>query len=419
MNERCGGWRRSGGSRVAVAALVVACTLPACFSRAKKQHLIVEREFVLVQGRVEWEPPVTGPVLLFASAPDQPEKVYGYKVIEEPREFRLRLPRGESYSLWAVEDADRDLLCDPDERGTQPVTLELHEEITDLVVRIEADSRTPLTAVFDVQESVLGHVLELEKTFANTGTIVDLSDERFSKEWAGKGIGAPITFLIEVGAGTYMLQEYDPNRIPVLFVHGSEGSPRDFSYLIDNLDDRLQPWVFHYPSGFGLRQIASHLNDTIEELHVRHGFEEMYVVAHSMGGLVSRSFLQRNAGNAHDYITKFLTISTPWQGHSAARMGVRVAPDAVPSWHDMVPGSEFQVEILGTPLPEQLEFWLFFSYKGSSMFTGGADDGSVAVQSQLAHSVQGEATRVHGFNESHTSILTSDEVMVRVNEFLQ
>ena len=407
------------GTAATVLLVIAAGSMSGCFSRAKKERLDAEHDNVRVEGRVEWSAPVTGPVLLFVSAVGEPETIYGYRVIEEPREFEFALPRGRSYSLWAVEDADRDYRCEPGDRGSESLIHDAVDDVQGVVVGIEADSRTHLTETYDARESPPVDLLVMARSFANTGTVVELTDERFSTEWADKGITAPVTVLLEVGAGTYMLQEFDRKRIPVLFVHGAGGTPRDFTYLIEHLDDRLQPWIYHYPSGFQLREIAEHLNDTIEELHVRHRFEEMYVVAHSMGGLVSRSFIQQNASNGHAYVTRFLTISTPWHGHSGATMGVRFAPDSVPSWHDMVPGSEFQVEILETPIPESLKFQLFFSYKGSSMLTEGADDGSVSLHSQLAHSVQQEADTVYGFNETHTTVLSNDEVVARLAEFLR
>ena len=53
------------------------------------------------------------------------------------------------------------------------------------------------------------------------------------------------------------------------------------------------------------------------------------------------------------------------------------------------------------------------------MFTEGADDGSVALSSQLDLGVQHEAGRMFGFNESHMSILENIEVANLVNDFLR
>ena len=53
---------------------------------------------------------------------------------------------------------------------------------------------------------------------------------------------------------------------------------------------------------------------------------EIMVVAHSMGGLVSRGFLQRYRAGGKAAIPLFVSIATPWDGHKAAELGVKTAP---------------------------------------------------------------------------------------------
>ena len=55
-----------------------------------------------------------------------------------------------------------------------------------------------------------------------------LSDPRFDRDNGRMGLWEPFDFLLEVGAGVYMLEPYDPSRTPVVFVHGMGGSPREF-----------------------------------------------------------------------------------------------------------------------------------------------------------------------------------------------
>jgi hypothetical protein len=52
------------------------------------------------------------------------------------------------------------------------------------------------------------------------------------------------------------------------------------------------------------------------------------------------------------------------------------------------------------------------------MLLKGADDGSVALRSQLDPRAQSEAARCFGFNENHVSILFSKEVIRRHKEML-
>ena len=103
-----------------------------------------------------------------------------------------------------------------------------------------------------------------------------------------------------------------------------------------------QPWVFLYPSGAALPEVSLFLTDTIASLRLRHGFERMAVVAHSMGGLVARDFiLLHHERSVRDPVDLFVSISTPWGGVPSAAAGAARSPFVVPSWRDVAPGSPF------------------------------------------------------------------------------
>jgi len=53
----------------------------------------------------------------------------------------------------------------------------------------------------------------------------------------------------------------------VLFVHGINGTPRDFKAIIQGLDRKsFQPWVLDYPSGLDLRALGDGLVGILAEL---------------------------------------------------------------------------------------------------------------------------------------------------------
>lgn len=151
-------------------------------------------------------------------------------------------------------------------------------------------------------------------------------------------------------ASLYFLEPYSADKIPVLFVHGINDTPRTFSYLIENLDHAyFQPWVVYYPSGAYLDNIAGALDQMLQRLHAEYKFEKLAVVAHSMGGLVSRSFIFKHVENTRSYtIPLFVSIATPWDGHAAAKLGADYAPTPVYSWIDMNPGSRFLTRLFYT-----------------------------------------------------------------------
>ena len=101
--------------------------------------------------------------------------------------------------------------------------------------------------------------------------------------------------------GIYMLEPYDPNRIPVLMVHGLWSSPLTWMDMFNDLRsfpeirERYQFWFYLYPTGqpfwISAAQLRSDLLATRKAFdagHRDHAIDQMVLVGHSMGGLVSR-----------------------------------------------------------------------------------------------------------------------------------
>jgi pimeloyl-ACP methyl ester carboxylesterase len=110
------------------------------------------------------------------------------------------------------------------------------------------------------------------------------------------------------------LQVYDPNRIPVLFVHGLQDTPASWAPMINQLrGDReirrnYQFWVFSYPSGYPYPYSASLLRKDLDA--VKRAFpntKRMVLVGHSMGGMISRLMIT----DARDKIWRDLFGKSP------------------------------------------------------------------------------------------------------------
>jgi pimeloyl-ACP methyl ester carboxylesterase len=225
----------------------------------------------------------------------------------------------------------------------------------------------------------------------------------------------PYVTLQKYGAGLFFVDPYDPARVPVVFVHGINGSARDFRTVIDNLDrSRFQAWVFQYPSGFRLELLSEFLFRVLYDAQVRFQVDRYAIVAHSMGGLVSRGavnkILQRGGKQP---IALYVTVSTPWEGHEAAEMGTHFSPVVLPVWLDMSPGSPYLTDLFRTQLPELLPYYLFFGYRG-----GSGSDGTVSLKSMLDLAGQDQAMRIAGLPEDHMSILTSQTLITKLNALL-
>lgn len=96
-------------------------------------------------------------------------------------------------------------------------------------------------------------------------------------------------------AGIYMTEPYDPDRIPVLFVHGLISAPQMWWNMINQIKSdpvlrgRFQFWVFGYPSGEPILLAGYQLRQSLAELYrVYPRTKDMVVVSHSLGGIVSQ-----------------------------------------------------------------------------------------------------------------------------------
>jgi len=242
----------------------------------------------------------------------------------------------------------------------------------------------------------------------------------FAPQSGETGYWKPLTFLRDFGIGVYFIEAYDPDKIPILFVHGAVGTPAAWKTIVGHIDRRqYQPWFFSYPSGLRLDKLGRALNSIITILHAEHGFNTLYVTAHSMGGLVARSFiLKKGYEDRQDYIKLFVSISTPWNGHRASKKGIEQAPAVVPSWYDMVPKSDFIQSIYMRKLPAGMKYYLFFSFRGNCSMMMENNDGTVELSSELDYRAQSDAVRIIGFDEDHTGILASQNVIDQYNRIL-
>lgn len=99
----------------------------------------------------------------------------------------------------------------------------------------------------------------------------------------------------------YCMDGYDPQRIPVVFVHGLMSDPHIWLNAVNAISSdpelraKYQPWYFLYPTGLGVPQTSARLRDSLQQAsnyfdpdHNDPGMKRMVIVGHSMGGLLSR-----------------------------------------------------------------------------------------------------------------------------------
>lgn len=102
--------------------------------------------------------------------------------------------------------------------------------------------------------------------------------------------------------GLYMLEPYDPDKIPVVMIHGFWSSPTTWLQMFNDLRaskdvrDHYQFWFYMYPTGqpfwITAAQTREDLATARRELDPNHAstaLDQMVLVGHSMGGLVART----------------------------------------------------------------------------------------------------------------------------------
>lgn len=91
------------------------------------------------------------------------------------------------------------------------------------------------------------------------------------------------------------LQQFDPARTPVIFVHGLQETAASWAPMIDSLreDARIrahyQFWFFSYPSGYPYPYSAMLLRRDLDGIERAFpGHKRIILIGHSMGGMISR-----------------------------------------------------------------------------------------------------------------------------------
>jgi pimeloyl-ACP methyl ester carboxylesterase len=341
------------------------------------------------------------------------------------------------YQVGAYEDRNQNGLLDPGERvrrirdarvielgpgeqAVEDIRLPLGSEIRDLAAPLDILSlveRTPKEQRhFSLwASSVQGEVCK------------DLDDPAFGPEAGPRGLWEIMDFVSEGRAGVYFMEPYDPDRIPVLFVHGIAGYPQQFATLMAAIDqERFQPWFYFYPSGFPLDAISLHLATLLERLQVKHGFDELAVIAHSMGGLVSRgAILKYRESTGRDDVRLFVTISTPWGGDVKAEKAGDAPIELPESLSDMNPASDYlrwifyqdEARKVRRFLPQKVQYHMLFGFRMSGS-SDVANDGTVTLASEARREAQEEAASIRGLDHGHVDILKSEEVVSRLNLLL-
>lgn len=363
--------------------------------------------------------PAEGPIIVAAYAKQGANReIAHYVMLHDWGEFEIVVAKGR-YHMFAFCDTNGNLIYDAGERAGQygdpkVVKVPAGGLVQDIHIQIPAsgppiDWQIGLPIAPDKPEKLYSHL---------AGEIVTLDDERFAEEHGSQGFWEGLTFYKTFGGNIFFLEPYDPGKIPVLFIHGAGGTPKGWQYLVDRMDRaRFQPWFYYYSSGARIRQSSHQLIWKLVNLQFKHKFKELYITAHSMGGLVARSFIIDWASE-FPYVKLLISMATPWGGDKMAEYGVRQSPGVIPCWIDMQPNGDFLQSLYRAKMPSSVSFYMFYGHRGNRNPFRSNNDGTITMSSLLDPRPQAEAKMNYAFDEDHASIIYSQQVADQFNTIL-
>ena len=110
--------------------------------------------------------------------------------------------------------------------------------------------------------------------------------------------------------GIFFLEPYDPEKIPVLMVHGILSSPLMWKDLTNRiigdrvLQKKYQVWHYTYATGFPILTSARMLREQLDSVNIalqRAGLaphQPIVLIGHSLGGLLAKMMVS----DSHDLV---------------------------------------------------------------------------------------------------------------------
>ncbi len=413
-----------------IVPLVAASLLQSCsLLKLGAELRMARQQFLLVKVAVDTGAAADASsvaVLYRELASGSPEFV-AYRVLHSREAVYFFVPPGR-YSLVAFIDNNSDYRHQFGEPVGIYRELELHQvsegggwaaEVAALPVTLLRLRSSLLDQRYRMDWSISPPSHGLSPGKSNHLTLIDLDDRRFSELVTRQGMWQPLTFLTDVGYGLYLLEPWNTSKPLLVLVHGINNSPRVWRDFLRGVDtSRYQVLLYHYPSSLDLSSSAYYLAESLSDLLFRSDHKQIALVAHSMGGLITREAIQhlQQRGYGHR-VNLWVTISTPWAGHSGAETAMKTSPVVAPVWENITPGSPYLQAIFSRRLPNDLVHLMVSSYIGSSAW-GSKGDGVVSLRSQLAGTAQAEASQLHLLGGEHTDILNSQKLHQLADDFL-
>jgi len=352
--------------------------------------------------------------------------VTNFRTVNSGETLYMLVPKAD-YTLFAFSDSNGDFIYQAGEPAVR-VDDPFVNWFVDMQLKGSFDFESLLREQFRLSSTV---VLEQHLDYSlatlrkdvraaeNLLRVVSWDDEIFSPENSKRGLWEPSWFENEIGYGLFVLEEFDPTKKSILLVHGITDSPRVFKNLANSIPADYQLLLFYYPSGFPLEFTSGYLNAALDELVRRDQIPQLDIIAHSMGGLISKGMLAQANEALRKRLRLFISIASPFGGHASAGIGTKWSPVVAPVWWAMVPGSDYLQTIDALDLSQGPIHHLIFAFSRTADGKSVGDDGVATVKSQLAGSAQLNAAAIYGIADNHKGVTENACTTALVTAILQ
>lgn len=119
----------------------------------------------------------------------------------------------------------------------------------------------------------------------------------------------------EKQTGIYIMEPFDPKKVPVLFIHGLLSEPRTWRGMVEELQTdpditkNYQFWFYAYPTATPVVPSAAvlkrHLDGAIRTVEKEYGVSmnrRLIVIGHSMGGMLAKSLVSKTGDRLWDAV---------------------------------------------------------------------------------------------------------------------
>ncbi len=203
---------------------------------------------------------------------------------------------------------------------------------------------------------------------------------RYYRRLIGKTLGIDLDEW-PAGKGLHLPTPFDPAARSILLIHGLESDDETWSGMSRAFRrNGIQVLTFDYPNDGPITWSGDRLSEELGALGRKHPELRVIIVAHSMGGLVTRYALE-TPGKNPGCVTELFTLGTPHAGSVLAggQKWLELAFEGVPTkksdWKtlrdgtgeasvDLRPGSSFLKELNARPRPDGVRYHCAIGTRG-------------------------------------------------------